>query len=50
MKQQLKSKESTNYLMELPSELHRELKIEAAKQGKTLRDLIVELLTDRVAN
>jgi predicted HicB family RNase H-like nuclease len=34
----------TKYLLRMPLSLHRVLKILAAEDGKTMRDLIVEVL------
>lgn len=37
---------NVNY--EIPDDLHRELKIRAAQEGVTLKDLIIRLLTEGV--
>jgi hypothetical protein len=34
---------------EIPDELHRELRVEAAQRGTTLKDLVVQLLSEAMA-
>ena len=36
----------TNINLEIPDELHKELKIGASKEGKTLKQKIIDILTD----
>ena len=40
----MEEKETTLYLRRFPDQLKRELKAEAARQGKNMIDLVIELI------
>jgi hypothetical protein len=43
-------KETTQLNVEIPTELHRDVKVDAAKEGMTLAELVIWALTNRPKN
>lgn len=37
-----------NYNLELPSDLHKQLKIKSIKEGRTMADIIIEALKEKL--
>ena len=48
MNPKIKSDEETKLLVEIPAELKRNFKVVAAKKGKSMKELLIELMESEI--